>query len=430
MKILDAKLVLKILLLAIPLVISNITVPLVGLINTALIGHLPNPDYLIAMSMGIAVFGFIFQIFFFLRMSTVGLVSQLRSSGKHQETYNIFAQYLLFSIIVGLLLIACRYWILIACKQIYTFDNHTLQLFQDYLYIRLHSAPAAIASFLFLGFFVGIQKIRHALYMSIIINFFTIIFGILFIFHFDMNIKGIAYADVIAQYLGAFYALFFIIKYFKDADIKFKQITLLQNIKYLFSMNSDILIRTLLLVSALFLFSIFSSRLGPNILVINTIILQIQALTALALDGFANATETLCGEFHNQKNKLKNILFNTAMASLITSIIITIIYLFTYHDILSLLTSDQDIITMAKKYQIFVYLLPIISVWCFWLDGVFTGLLKTRDMRNTMIFSVIIYGIFAYLSTYINNDWLFSSLLLLFILRAITLGKRLYINLS
>ncbi|MDC0534863.1 MATE family efflux transporter [Francisellaceae bacterium] len=425
MKTLDAKLILKILLLAIPLVISNITVPLVGLINTALIGHLPNPDYLIAMSMGIAIFGFIFQIFFFLRMSAVGLVSQLRSCGKHQETYNIFIQYLLFSVIIGLILIASRHWILTACTHIYVFNNETLSLFKDYLYIRLYSAPAAIASFLFLGFFVGIQKIRHALYMSIIINFFTTLFGILFIFNFDMNISGIAYADVIAQYLGAFYALFFIYQYFKNTNIQFNDIKFLHNIKYLFSMNSDILIRTLLLVSALFIFSVFSSRLGPNVLVINTIILQIQALTALALDGFANATETLCGEFHNQKNKLKNILFNTAMASLITSIFITVIYLFTYHHILALLTSDQYIITMSEKYQIFVYLLPIISVWCFWLDGVFTGLLRTRAMRDTMIFSVVIYVFFAYLSTYLNNYWLFSSLLLLFVLRAITLGQRL-----
>jgi MATE family multidrug resistance protein len=424
-KTLDAKLILKILFLAIPLVVSNITVPLVGLINTALIGHLPNPNYLIAMSMGIAVFGFVFQIFFFLRMSAVGLVSQLRSSGKHQESYNIFMQYLFFSILAGLILIACRYWIFTACTHIYTFNDDTMPLFKDYLYIRLHSAPAAIASFLFLGFFVGIQQIRHALYMSIIINLFTIIFGLLFIFHFNMNIKGIAWADVIAQYIGAIYALIFIYQYFKRTSINFKKIQLLDNVKYLFSMNSDILIRTILLVSALFIFSIFSSHISPTALVINTIIIQIQALTALALDGFANATETLCGEFHNQKQKLKNILFNTAMASLITSILISIIYLISYHDILSLLTSDQNIIDQAENYQIFVYLLPIISVWCFWLDGVFTGLLRTRAMRDTMIFSVVIYVVFAYLSTYLNNYWLFSSLLLLFVLRAITLGQRL-----
>ena len=422
----SSSLVRRILLLALPLIISNITVPLVGLINTALVGHLSNPHYLVALSVGVGIFNFIFQIFFFMRMSTVGLVAQLGGEGNYQRIYNILVQYLAFALMAGLALVILMPLIARFAEQLYTISADTLPLFHTYLYIRMLAAPAVISMFLFLGFFVGIQQVRHALYLSLLINFLTMVLGAFSVLQLHMNLAGIALADVLAQYAGMAYALFFIIRFLRRKGVRFRQVQLIHQLAYLFRLNTDTLVRTLALVGAIFMFSVFSSYLGPEILVVNTILLQIQSLTALALDGFANAAETLSGQYARQPQKLGRVLTNTAIASVITALLITVVYIVAFPFILGFLTSDPQVIDTAYQYQLFVYLLPIISVWCFWLDGVFTGLLRTREMRNSMLISVVIYMSAAYAATYLNNYALCTALLLLFVSRGATLAHRLY----
>lgn len=424
--------------LAIPLIISNITVPLLGLINTIMTGHLGQDYYLGAVSLGAMIFNFIFWGFGCIRMSLTGVIAQAYGDTNIDRINQFISHGLIFSFFAGLLLIILQKPIITGAFWFIDTNNNINFYTHQYYFIRIWAAPAAMINFALMGIFIGMQNSKLPLLIVTITNVLATLLGLFFVLKLQLNIQGIALADVIGQYTGMFSGLCLLLLHLKKKNTNTKKNKNKNNLIYklprfkfdksisklLFSANSNVFIRSLCLLITFSAFTLYSAKLGGLVLAANTILLNLIMMTAYAQDGFANAAEALVGKYMGAKNKANIMLAikNTTLWSVLIGIGFTLIFLAFGKLFIHLITDIQEVREMARAYLNYLIIAPLITLWCFELDGIFIGANQFKAMRNTMIISMLGFFVIKLLLNNYNNTGLWLAFLSYFLLRAATMG--------
>ena len=413
--------------LSIPLFFANLAVPMVGIIDTALMGNLGNLSYLSATSVAANLFSMIFWSFGFLRMGTVGMVSQANGRNDYSEILNIVIRNLLFVALISIIIILLQNFILNLSLKIFDLSKNTKDLYEQYFRIRVYSAPGELTLYIITGLFVGLQKTKTSSFAVGFFSLLNILISIVLVAIFDLNIKGVAYGTffsaLITSSIFLFYTFFYLSKFTK-IKIDFEQILNLNQIKNIFNINLNIFIRTILLTFSFLWFTYLGTQIGEDYVAANAILINLVFLSAFILDAYAFSTEGIVGYSLGKKdlNLFKNIVKNSFILSSISGLIISIIYFFAYEYVINLMSDLEEIRKLSSSYVIWLIILPLISSFCYQFDGIFIGASQTKELRNAMVFSVMSYLIISIVLTkLLFNNGIWISLCIFMILRALSL---------
>lgn len=382
----------RILRLAIPNIISNLSVPLLGLADLALMGHMGSLQDLGAIALGGMIFNFIYWLFGFLRMGTTGFTAQSWGKRDLPEVVMHLSKAMLAAVASSLLLLLFQIPIARLSFMIVDGSTEVETLTNVYFSIRIWAAPATISLYALTGWFIGMQNTRIPMVITIVVNILNIGFNFLFIFAFDMRSDGVALGTVIAQYSGLLLALFFLFKYYGKLGKYFttKGIFKLQEF---FRVNGNLFLRTLFLILTLSYFTVASAGQGDTILAVNTLLLQFFTIFSYFLDGFAYSAEALTGRFvgageYQRLRKMLRIIFLWAGG---LSLIFSLMYLAGNNLLLSLLTNKGDVIAAARPYLPWIIFIPVVTFPAFIWDGVYIGATASKQMRNVMAVATLIF---------------------------------------
>ena len=413
--------------LSIPIFFANLAVPLVGIIDTSLMGNLEELSYLSATSIAANLFSMIFWSFGFLRMGTVGMVSDAFGQNNFREITNILLRNLLFVLFLSLSLIILQNFILLISLKIFSLSNDAAELFKQYFKIRIYSAPGELTIYIITGLFVGLQKTKISSLAVGIFSILNIILSIIFVTKYDLNIKGVAYGTLISAAITSLIFLVYTFWYLNKIsiiNIDIKKLLNIKRVKEIFNINFNIFVRTILLTFSFLWFTYLGSQIGEKFVAANAILINLVFLSAFILDAYAFSTEGIVGYSLGKKDfKLfKSILKNSFILSSITGLIISILYLIIHEKIIFLMTDIYTIRILSLDYSIWLIIIPFISSFCFQFDGIFIGASQTKELKNAMIFSVFLYLIISsILVDYFSNTGIWISLCIFMILRALSL---------
>ena len=418
----------KLFLLSIPVFFSNIALPLVGVIDTGLMGNMGETKYLAATSIATSVMTMIIWSFGFLRMGTVGIVSQLFGKGDYREIVKTLLRNFLIAIVVSLAIILLKPFILYSIKYFFSTSIETQDLISTYLSVRVFSVPAELIIYILVGFYLGIQKTTISSLIIITLSILNIVFSSFFVLSMNLNIFGVALGTLIASYITIIIFLLFtysfLVKKFQIIP-NFNKIIVKSRLLKLFNINFDIFVRTVLLTFSFLWITYLGSKFGENYLAVNTILIQFIIFAAFFLDAYAFATEGIVGFTIGRKNKKSflSIVKNSIQISIFTALIISILYLIFFKQIINIITDVEILRFISYKHFIWIVIIPPIASICYQLDGIFIGASQTKEIRNAMIISVASFMIISiYLTKQFGNHGLWFSLLLFMILRSLTLN--------
>ena len=411
----------RILQIAIPSIITNITVPLLGLIDVTIVGHLGSPAYIGAIAVGGMLFNIIYWIFGFLRMGTSGMTSQ--AYGQHD--LNEITRLLLRSVGVGLLIAFCllllQYPILHLAFTFIKTTSEVEQLATTYFYICIWGAPATLGLYGFAGWFIGMQNSRFPMYIAITQNIVNIVASLCFVYLLDMQVAGVAAGTLIAQYAGFFMALWLYMRYYHTLHkrIVWKEIIQRQAMYRFFQVNRDIFFRTLCLVMVTMFFTSAGAAQGEVVLAVNTLLMQLFTLFSYVMDGFAYAGEALAGRYIGAKNQtgLRSTVHHLFYWGLGLSFLFTLLYSVGGKSFLGLLTNDISVIAASDSYFYWALIIPLAAfLW----DGIFIGATATRQMLYSMLVaSASFFGIYYGFHSLLGNHALWLAFLVYLSLRGI-----------
>lgn len=423
----------QILKLAGPNIISNISIPMLGIVDMALMGHMESDSYIGAIALGSLIFNFIYWSLGFLRMGTSGFTAQAWGRNDHPETILVFARAFLIALVMSLLLLALQKPIEILSFAVLKGETRVEELAMTYFRIRVWAAPAALGQFALLGFFLGMQNARLPMFVLVLTNVINVICNYLFVMKFGMGSDGVAYGTVIAQYCGLIIALYYFRRHFSHlfSYWSFRATTKWKQLKVFLMVNKDIFIRTMCLVVV---FSIFTARSASSdletegqetILAVNSILMQFFMFFSFLIDGFAHASEALTGKFigardRSSLSKTIKLLFIWGTG---ISLFFTLVYLLGGNLIFRALTNNPEVIANAKPYFFWVVMVPLASYAAFLWDGIYIGATAGKQMRNAMLISTLLIFFPAYFlaSKFMGNHGLWFAFILFMIARGITM---------
>ncbi len=408
----------EILKLALPNIVSNITIPLLGLIDMALMGHLGSEIYIGAISLGGVIFNFIYWGFGFLRMSTSGFTAQAFGEKNQKEIITILIRALLVSGVISLFILILQVPIAWASFNIIGGSNEVETLANQYFRIRVWAAPAALSLFVFSGWFLGMQNARFPMVIAISVNVVNVLFSVFFVFVLKMKSDGVALGTALSQYAGLAIAIVLLLKKYRSLlpEISRQSVLNLKILVNFFKVNTDIFIRSFCIILVFTFFTSKSASINDTILAVNSLLIQLLLFFAFFIDGFAFAGEALVGKFIGAKQppKLRKVvkllfLWGTGLA-----LIFTLIYIPGTKVILKLLTSQTDVIKSAEPYLFWVFLIPFASFSSFVWDGIYIGATASKAMRNTLIVStfVVFAPVYYFLHPILGNHALWLGMIL------------------
>ena len=423
--------------ISIPIFFANLAIPLVGIIDTALMGNLGNLSYLSATSVAANLFSMIFWSFGFLRMGTVGMVSQALGQNNYKEILNIILRNLFFVLIISILIIFLQYFILNLSLQIFELNDLTKEFYTQYFKIRIYSAPGELTLYIITGLFVGLQKTKIS---SFAVGFFSvvnIILSVFFVKVYNLDIRGVAFGTLISALITSLLFLSYTFVYLKKytlLSLNLYEIFKLDKLKNIFNINFNIFIRTILLTFSFLWFTYLGSQIGEDFIAANAILINLVFLSAFILDAYAFSTEGMVGYSLGKKdlNLFKIILKNSFILSSLTGLLISIIYFFISEHVINLMSDIEEIRLLSSNYSIWLIIMPFIASFCYQFDGIFIGVSQTKELRNAMIFSVTSFLILSIILTkYYFNTGVWISLCIFMILRALSLYyymRRIYLR--
>ncbi len=393
--------------LAWPLIISNISVPLLGLVDAGIMGHLDQPSYLGAVALGSTLLSFIYWAFGFLRMGTVGLTAQAHGANDLQRLMQLLLLPGLLALVLGGLILILQNWLIPLGISLMGASTRVSVLAQEYLTIRIFSAPAVLVTYVCLGWLLGRQDSRSPLILLVVTNVSNIIFNLIFVIGFNMTSAGVAWGSLIADYCGLVLAITLVWQHLKRINPPF----LLHWRKFLpltwqlVRLNSYLFVRTLMLLFAFAFITSQSARMGDDVLAANTLLLQYIALLAYALDGFAFAVEAATGEALGAKKSQRfyQLCNGAAIYSILVALAATLAFWLFSEAFINLLTSIDSVRKVAYEYSFWVMWVPLISVWSYLFDGIFVGTTKVQAMFYSVLASLCtLLGLWQLLEPYGN----------------------------
>lgn len=404
----------QILRIAIPSIVTNITVPLLGLVDVGIVGHIGNAAYIGAIAVGTTIFNIIYWMFGFLRMGTGGLTSQAYGKRDLKEIVLLLGRSLTIALGVSAIMLVLQKFIFLAAVDFIAPSSETAHLVAIYFNICVWGIPAMLCLYGLTGWFIGMQNTRIPMFVSITQNIVNIAASMFLVFGMGMKIDGVATGTVIAQYAGLVMALMFLFwrygrlrKYFDHRQLFCKQ-SMLQ----FFKVNRDIFLRTLFFISVNLYFTHVGAVQGDVILAVNTLLLQMFTIFSYVMDGFAYAAEALSGKFYGARNRcaLDEIIRRLFGWGLAMAVLFTSVYMLGGRSFLSLLTSDAMVLDASSEYFMWAVLIPIAGIAAFIWDGIFIGITETAGMLlSSMIAAVVFFSIYLTASPYIYNHALWMA---------------------
>lgn len=411
--------------LALPMIFSNITVPLLGLVDTAVIGHLDSPVYLGGIAIGAMATSFLFMLLLFLRMSTTGLTAQAFGAKDPVRLGRALVQPLILALGAGLLIVVVRAPLIDLALHIVGGSEAVLAQARRFLEIRWLSAPASLANLVLLGWLLGVQYVRAPVILLVVGNVLNIVLDLWLVMGLHMNVQGAALATVIAEY-----ATFFIGLWMVKRVLVMRGVTLAMlknawrgNMRKLLALNRDIMLRSLLLQLCFGAMTVLGARLGPEIVAVNAVLMTLLTFTAYALDGFAYAVEAHSGQAYGarQAGKLQEVWRAACRQSGLVALVFALIYALFGGHIVALLTSLPELRELARHYIFWQVVLPVVGVWCYLLDGMFIGATRGAEMRNSMAVAAAGFGLTLLTVPYLGNQGLWLALAVFLALRGLSL---------
>jgi len=416
-----------------PIVLSNLSVPLLGLVDTAVIGHLGDAALIGAIAVGAMIFSFLYWGFGFLRMGTTGLIAQASGAGDPMAVTSTLQRALLIGGAIGVMLVVLQLPLSSLSFRLLQGSEEVESAAAQYFAIRIWGGPANLINLVVLGFFLGLQDSRTALKLQLTLNCINILLDLVFVPVLGWGVAGVAAATLIAEYSTLVLGLLLIARHFKHRHLPWKvprtELFDLDAVKHTLVVNRDIMIRTLCLIFAFAWFTDQGARSGDVILAVNAILMQLVSFAAFFLDGFALAAESLVGAAvgSGSRSELKRSVRYSSELAVMTAVVLSILYGFTAPYIVAALTNVESVRQTATVYLPWAIASPILSVWCYQLDGIFIGATRTREMRNAMLLSLAIFLLSWWVlgsGDVLNwgNHGLWAALMLYFVVRALTLA--------
>ncbi len=423
----------EILKLAIPNILANLSVPMLSVVDVALMGHLSNESYILSIGFGVMIFNFIYWAFGFLRMGITGMTAQEVGRGDINESYRLLFRGVIIAFVGALLLFAFKDLLLQLSLYLIDSNEGVNRQITTYFDIRIYAAPATLGLYAFIGWFLGKQNATIAMVITIAVNVLNACISYYFVTYLNLETRGVAYGTLIAQYSGFLLAIvLFLIFYRKDiVTAAFQHVFEITAIKKFILVNSDILIRTLCLIFTLSFFKVMSAKEGELIGAANILLLEFITIAAYGIDGFAFAAESISGKYFGAKDKVN---FKKAVRLCFywgfgLGSVYSMAYLLFGRNILEVLTDQTTVVTLALDYIGWLVIFPVLSVVPFVWDGIYIGLTSSKAMRNTMLFAtfIIFFPFYYLLANYWGNHGLWLAMILFVLARGISqtlLAKR------
>lgn len=413
--------------LAWPMMLCNITVPLLGLVDTAVIGHLASPHYLGGVAVGSTLFSILYWAFGFLRMGTTGLVAQ--ACGRDDGTANrtLLAQSIILALVIGTTIILCRQPLISLALTLMAPSPDVYGQAAEYAAIRAFGAPAVLCNYALLGWFVGNQNTRIPLLLLTTTNLLNMLLDLLFVYGLGMHAGGVALASVIAEWSSLLFGLWLARRLLRSIIGTWQQAALCRLSAYaaMIRVNRYLFVRTITLLLTFAFFTAQGARQGTDILSANAVLLNFLLLISNALDGFAHAIEALSGKALGKRDlrQFYRTLISAGLFSLLTALGLTLLFVLAGEGIIGLLTGIDSVREQAARYLPWLIALPLIGIWSFLLDGIFIGTTQVRAMQNTMLVSVfLVFVPLWWLTQSWGNDGLWLAFLSFFAARGISGG--------
>jgi MATE family multidrug resistance protein len=419
----------SVLAIAVPIMLSNVTEPLIGVVNTAVIGQLPDAYYIGAIALGSLIFSFVYWGFGFLRMGTGGLSAQATGANDGPELVAVLVRALILAVICGLALIALSPLIGAFAFRLLEGSPAVERHAAVYFYIRIFSAPFALSNFCLLGWFIGQGRAKTGFLIQIYLNLTNMVLDVLFVLGFGMTSDGVALGALIAEVTAALLGLALALRHLRHLAIAIEWPRVLDTAKLwrTLAINRDIMIRTVCLVFAFSWFTARGAKAGDLIIAANAVLMNFFEVAAFLIDGFAFASEALVGQAVGAGNRRR---FNDAIR--LTSIwagavgvLTTLVILAGGSWFIDLMTVNPEVRETARHYLFWAALAPLVGTVCFQFDGIFTGATATADMRNMMIVSLAIYlAAWWWLEPAFGNHGLWAAMIVFFAARGVTFWMR------
>ncbi len=415
--------------LALPNIVSNLTVPLLGMADYALMGHLKQDSvvYVGAVALGTTIFNVLYMSLGFLRMGTSGFTAQSFGARDKKALHSGLHRSLLVALGLALLLLVLQYPVQWVAFRLLDGTPQVTYFARQYFYIRIFAAPATLMLYSFYGWYLGMQNARIPMTIAIVVNSMNIGLNFLFVYGFHMHSNGVALASVLAQYTGLLLAFLFLKKKYPFYARRLKTKVLIQKegLLVFFKVNSDIFIRTLLLIFVLTFFTAISARINDKVLAVNTLLFQFFFFFSYFADGFAFAGEALAGKAKGSGSLalLKTTVRRLFLWGLGIAWVTSLLYLAGLKYFMLILTNNHEILALAARYYVWVVVLPLTSLAAFIWDGIYVGVTASKAMRNTMILSslLIFLPAFYLLYPHLGNHGLWLALQLFMIARGVSM---------
>lgn len=379
-----------------PAIISNISVPLRGLVDAAVLGHLTSPEYLGGVAVAATMFSMTFWAFGFLRMGTTGLIAQAKGRNDRYALRKWLLQSVVIAVLTSLLLIFCSPLILHFSLPFFDASETVARQTEIYFQTRIFSAPAVLVNYALIGWMIGMQKPKGPLLVLALGNAVNIMLDLLFVLGLGLATRGAAIATVIADYLALTIGLLMVRRILghdgSGSQFRPEMLSDIAAFRQLIMLNRHLFVRTLCLLSVQAFFTAQGARLGDEVLAANALLLNLMVLISNGLDGFAHAAEALTGESigKGDRRQFHQVVKVTGWCSLVCGGFFCLFLGLGGNSLLSWLTDIPEVVEHASTYLPWLVAMPLVAVWCFWLDGIFIGAVRTDMMRNTVLIATVL----------------------------------------
>jgi MATE family multidrug resistance protein len=410
--------------LVIPFIISTMTTPLLGAVDTALVGHLPNPAFIGGVAVGAIIFNTMYWLFGFLRVSTTGFTAQALNDPDKQRS--ALLRPLAMALVIGVVFIILQGPIFNAAIELIQPEQSVIVYADRYFTVLIWGAPFTLINYVVLGWLMGFAKTRAVILIQVFINLLNIILSIIFVWGFGLEVAGVATATLIAQISSTLMGFVLVKRYLPSSteNLNIRALLSPRAMKQILAVNADLMIRTVCLLAMTNHFIATGASFGTEVLAANAVLFQVQYIMAYAFDGFANASSVFSGKALGERNLplYRRVLTYTLASSLAVSLLISAIWLAADSQIIALFTNQSEIIALCRQYSVWLTLFPICAALGLLFYGVFSGITYTAPIRNSMILSLLVWFIswFILVPAY-GNDGLWAAFLLF------SLGRSLFL---
>jgi len=409
------------------MILSNLTIPVLGMVDTAVVGHLGEPYYLGAVAIGGLIFSFIYWAFGFLRMGTTGQIAQAHGRDDHDETRVTFARATALAVVLSVAVIALQgpiHWLAMAALDA---GVEVERYAGDYFFIRIWSAPATLINYVLIGWFLGMQNARGPLYLLLVITLTNILLDLWLVWGLGMDVEGVALATVVAEYMGLAIGLWLLGRELKKYPGRWQwgEIIHLGQLRQMLALNHNIFIRTLCLIVSFAFFTAQGAKFGDVVLAANAVLMNFQTFMAYGLDGFAHAAEALVGRAVGRRDReqLDRAIRTAGLWSVGVALGFVLLYAAGGDLLINLLTDIDAVRSAAYEYLPWLVISPALSVWSYLYDGIFIGATRSAEMRNTMLVSTLLCYLPAwYLLQPFGNHGLWAALMVFMVARGVTMA--------